>query len=1043
MNAFFSLDDWQNPLVFGVNKRPGHTGYHSYPDVTSALTGERSPYARLLNGEWQFTLLANPRAIPANFPQADPSTWQPIEVPGNWMLQGYDKPIYTNVKMPFPPDPPFVPDDNPTGLYRREFDIPTEWSDRQILICFEGVESAFYLWVNDQLVGYSQDSRLPAEFDITPFVQAGTNRLDAAVIRWSDGSYLEDQDHWWMAGIHRDVYLVAVPKIHLEDVFAYADLDDSFEQATLHVRARVEAFGTTTPEGCRVEVRLYDPAGQPVFDPPLVQPVIVSEREITRAELSARVDAPRLWSAETPHLYRLVVTLLDPAGEVLETQTCRTGFRRVEVRGRELLVNGQPVLFKGVNRHEHEDRRGKAVTLDSMIADIRLMKQFNFNAVRTCHYPNDPRWYDLCDEYGLYVIDEANIEAHALYDRLCNDPQWTQAFVDRGQRMVERDKNHPSVILWSLGNETGYGPNHDAMAGWIRGTDPTRPLHYEGAITRNWYGGHRATDIVCPMYPAVDRIAAYANDPHGDRPLIMCEYAHSMGNSTGNLKEYWDTIESHHGLQGGFIWDWVDQGLTKVDARGQEYWAYGGDFGDTINDFNFCINGLIWPDRTPHPAMDECKKVFQPVAVREVDLKTGRVEISNKRFFADLSDLELVWQIKADGQVLQEGALALPDIGPQTAAPVQLPYTLPAPAPATDHWLNVFFRLKQAAAWADTGYEIGWEQFQLPVAAESAITLSPGTMPAIQAELAGDTITLTGAEFRLVFDRTAGTLARWDMGGTPLILSGPVLNVWRAPTDNDGYKNTPLLPGKLLADWLEAGINEMTPEIVTFECQQTAPFAVRVHIVTHWHTSHHPNAFAHDALYTVLGSGDVLITSTVTSPLTLASLPRVGLTLHLPEGFEKFIWYGRGPNENYSDRKAGYPVDVYHSTVSDQYVPYILPQEHGNKTDVRWLALEHGTAGIGLLAAGVSGPLEASASHFTADDLYRAFHTCDLRPRAEVILNLDLMQCGLGGASCGPGTLPQYFVQPGTNTFTVRLRPYRLSGADPLELSKQQLEVSG
>jgi beta-galactosidase len=662
------INDWENPQVVGINKVPGHAPLIPYPNEITALAGhrEKSPYFQLLSGPWEFHLATTPTSVPEDFYQPDfeAGTWAEIEVPGNWTMQGYDKPIYTNTKMPIPPDPPRVPqDDNPTGLYRRTFTIPDNWPGRQIFICFDGVESAFYLWVNGQQVGYSQGSRLPAEFDLTPYIQPGQNTMAVMVIRWSDGSYLEDQDHWWMAGIYRDVYLYATPQVHIFDLFARAELDTDYRDAVLKVQAKINFYNQppladhrdeirhfeAVSPGYHVEMQLFDADNKAVLAEPPARPVQVHDWAMTNVNFMQNVTTPQKWSTETPNLYKLVLSLKDTGGDTIKAVSCKIGFRKVEIKHRELLINGQPVLMKGVNRHDHDDRLGKTITEASMMADIKLMKQFNINAVRTSHYPNDTRWYELCDEYGLYVIDEANIESHALYNKLCHDPEWTHAFVERGKRMVERDKNHPCIIMWSLGNESGYGPNHDALAGWIRGYDPTRPLHYEGAISqysallnapdeaeqvgrpsdpnweemarrRGWQMGHLATDVVCPMYPTVDHIMAYAQDPTNTRPLIICEYAHSMGNSTGNLHEYWQAIETHHGLQGGFIWDWVDQGILIVDENGQEYWAYGGDFGDEINDLNFCINGLIWPDRTPHPAMFEYKKILQPVSITAKNL---------------------------------------------------------------------------------------------------------------------------------------------------------------------------------------------------------------------------------------------------------------------------------------------------------------------------------------------------------------------------------------------------------------------------------------
>ncbi|MBE2225316.1 MAG: DUF4981 domain-containing protein, partial [Anaerolineae bacterium] len=615
---------------------------------------------------------------------------------------------------------------------------------RETIVCFEGVESAFYLYVNGRFCSYSQGSRLPAEFDITALIQPGANSLQALVIRWSDGSYVEDQDHWWMAGIYRDVYLYAVPNVHLRDVFATTKFDAQFEDATLTVQAEIESFGADA-DGFVVEVDVVGGNGRSLFPSPLAKSYHPNPKFAPKLRFTQTVEKPQKWSAETPTLYTLLVTLKDAAGETIEVVSQRIGFRQTEVVGRELLINGKPILIKGVNRHEHDDKTGKTISEASMITDIKLMKQFNINAVRNCHYPMHPRWYELCDEYGLYVIDEANIEAHANYELLCQDPNWTTAFLERGKRMVERTKNHACIILWSLGNESGYGPNHDALAGWIRRTDPSRPLHYEGAVShshgQNWETFALATDITCPMYPSVAEIIDYAQNEKATRPLIMCEYAHAMGNSCGNLKEYWDAIKTYHGLQGGFIWDWVDQGLLKTDENGNRYWAYGGDFGDEINDYNFCINGLIWPDRTPHPALYEYKKLIQPISVefsersiqgatplsispqrgeKQVPLPSGGVRggilrIKNERDFVDLADVNGRYELLANGKPFQIGSLPILAIAPGETQEIDLNLVVPPYPAGTEFHLNIHLTLAEDTPWAEAGHEIAWEQFELKI----------------------------------------------------------------------------------------------------------------------------------------------------------------------------------------------------------------------------------------------------------------------------------------------------------------------------------------
>lgn len=1075
-----ALPDWENPQQVGINKLPAHATLIPYPDETAALTcrQDESPYFLLLNGQWQFKLVANPNAAPNGFyrPDFDTTAWANITVPGNWQMQGYDKPIYTNIKMPFPANPPYVPhDDNPTGLYHRTFTIPAGWEKRQVFISFNGVETAFYLWLNGQPVGFSKVSRLPAEFDLTPYLQPGSNTLTLMVIRWSDASYIEDQDYWWLSGVFRDVYLYATPKIHIFDFFAHTEFDSEFCNATLKVEAQINFYEQETGADYRLEMRLYNAQGQAVFSEPVSRPILETDWSPSRVSLLKTVTTPYHWSAETPYLYTLVLSLKNATGETVEAESCKIGFRQVKIRGREILINGQAVLLKGVNRHDFHDRLGRAVPEETLLTDIKLMKQFNLNAVRTSHYPNDARWYDLCDQYGLYVIDEADLECHAVRDKLAHHPHWTHAFVDRGQRMVERDKNHPCVIFWSLGNESGYGPNHDAMAGWIRGYDPSRPIHYEGAISphsalRNiagweaemenfsgpelqeagrrmgWQQGFLTTDVVSPMYPTVDHIIAYAQNQANTRPMIMCEYAHSMGNSTGNLKEYWDAIETCPGLQGGFIWDWVDQGLHRVDDQGREYWAYGGDFGDEINDGNFCLNGLVWPNRVPHPALYEYKKVLQPIGVKAVDLVAGIIEITNKQYFTNLSGYKATWEIAVDGEIVQQGELLLPEIPPQESR-----MTAFSPWPhlplwegekensGAEYFLTVRFKLAEDTLWAEQGHEVAWEQFKLSSPATSSVPhLRLERMPDLNLFQNNREAIVTGLDFDLVFDREAGCIAAFTYQGQPLLVKGPQLNVWRAATDNDGLKLWPDQSDKLLYKWLKVGLDRLTWQTDQVVVEQLHPQVIRFTSRLVGRAPGCLEEITHQQTTTVYGSSDVVIENTVEANLNLISLPRLGLTMQLSSGFENFTWYGRGPHENYIDRNTGAAVGLYRSTVNEQYVSYVMPQENGNKTEVRWLSLTN-EAGTGLLVAG-SIPLEVSVSHYTAADLYRARHINELIRRNEVILNLDYRQCGLGGASCGPGTLPQYLVAPGCYQFTVWLRPFiaKSGGLIPVQLSCQR-----
>lgn len=649
-----ALPTYVAPECVSLNRLPMRATCYPYPSVALARGGERekSPWFQLLNGPWRFRMADRPEDITVEDTSSETnrSAWAEVAVPGNWTLQGYGHPHYTNIQMPFPNEPPSVPAENPTGIYARHFDLPDSWRDRRIVIHFGGAESVLYVFVNGHAVGMGKDSRLPSEFDITRHVKfAGRNEVVAVVVKWSDATFIEDQDQWWMGGLHREVYLYATSPVYIADVFATAALEKNYRGG--HFTAKIKLGFPEQPEpGWKVEANLYDDQGKAAWSKPLAVEVPVGAPERwprLEAHLDAKVSQVRPWSAEAPHLYRLVVVLKNTAGKIVEVTSTRLGFRSIEICDRQLLVNGRRVMIKGVNRHDHHDTLGKALDRETMRLDAVTMKRCNVNAVRCSHYPNDPYWLDLCDELGLYVIDETNLEAHAFFHQLCRDRRYTTAFVDRAVRMVERDKNHSSVIAWSLGNESGFGPNHEAMAAWIRAYDPSRPLHYEPALyqhnvvskLKRYDHGYQATDIVCPMYASIEQIMAWATDkshPDRRRPLILCEYSHAMGNSNGSLADYWDAFEKHPGLQGGFIWEWIDHGIRQKTADGVEYWAYGGDFGDQPNDLNFVCDGLVWPDRRPHPGVEEFRYLAQPAKATAFDAKRGMLTIKNKQDFASL-----------------------------------------------------------------------------------------------------------------------------------------------------------------------------------------------------------------------------------------------------------------------------------------------------------------------------------------------------------------------------------------------------------------------
>lgn len=1034
------VPDWENPKIVERNREPAHATLIPYSDEKTALTDEwaKSPWFLSLNGDWKFRLVQKPELAPKGFYEVDHKTdgWDTIPVPSNWQMFGYDRPIYVNVRYPFSPDPPRVPHDwNPTGIYRRSFKVPEVWRNRQIFLVFDGVDSAFYVWINDNLVGYSQGSRLPAEFNITLFVRHGENVLAVQVLRWSDGSYLEDQDMWRMSGIFRDVYLFCTPNMHIRDFFIITELDEEYKDATLKVQAKIRNYSINKTGRCILEINLMDAKGTPVFTESLTRTIKeLRPHDEVVLETGRKISNPNKWSAEHPYLYTLLLTLKDTEGKIVEVENCKVGFRRVETKEGRIFVNGFPVLLKGVNRHEHDDVRGHTVTVESMTEDIKLMKRFNFNAVRTSHYPNHRAWYDLCDKYGVYVIDEANIECHGLIyipDHIepANDPEWLNSFMERCVRMVERDKNHPCIIIWSLGNESGYGPNHDAMAGWIHGYDPTRLVHYEGTMPAHEKVSP-IVDVISVMYPPIDWLVSLAEDPSEDRPIVMCEYAHAMGNSLGNLKEYWETIHKYKRLCGGFIWDWVDQGIKQTTKDGEEWWAYGGDFGDEPNDGNYCINGLIWPDRKPQPGMWECKKIQQPVEAEAEDLKKGKIRIINRYNFSDLSSLDIFWELTADGELLECGQLPKLTTPPGKSEIVTFPFKTPKLKPAAECWLMIRFKLSQDTMWADKGHDVGWTQLKMPFEAPPNPVLKAEDMPALKLEESSTKITVSAPDFSLAFDKKEGRITSLEYKGFELVKRGPVFNVWRAPTDNDAPRQTPR--------WCEAGLDLIKHETKNVKVESVSPQIVRINVESSASAPDVTEGFDCRYVYNVYGSGDIVVQTDIVPKGDLPTLPRIGLQLIVPGDFNMFTWYGRGPHESYCDRKEGAPFEVYNGTVEDQYIPYIMPQENGNKTDVRWVSLTN-SKGLGLLAVGMPF-MEVSAHHYTTEDLTNAKHTFELKKRKDVTLNLDYKQSGLGEGSCGPDTLPKYLIKPEHVSFMIRLRPFLMKETSAMELSKQKIE---
>ena len=1045
-----ALCTYQNPECISINRLPMRATLYPFTDAAQAREGSReaSPWFRLLDGKWSFRYCQKPGEVTEADTAAgtDRSDWDKVEVPGNWTMQGYGYPHYTNVQMPFKNEPPTVPEENPTGVYATRFEVPADWKGRRVVLHFGGAESVLYVYVNGKPVGMGKDSRLPSEFDVTPYVTVGkANELVAVVVKWSDATFIEDQDQWWMGGLHREVYLYATAPVHIADVFARAGLENNYRDGRLNLTAWI-GFPGQPEEGWKARVELFDPKGKAVGKAVEAEFPVANLGGYGRlqANFSVAVKNVAAWSAELPRLYRVVVSLLDPKGRVVEITSTRTGFRSVEVRDRQLLVNGQAVLIKGVNRHDHHDTKGKALDYETLLLDAVTMKRLNVNAVRTCHYPNDPRWLDLCDEMGFYVIDETNLESHAFYNQICSDKRYASAFLDRGLRMVVRDKNHPAVIIWSLGNESGYGENHDAMAGWIRRYDPSRPLHHEGGVSpqlpadmmpkKAYDCGYNVTDIVCPMYPSIDGIIKWATDkkhPDRRRPLIMCEYSHAMGNSNGSLADYWDAFEKYPGLQGGFIWEWLDHGIKQKTASGEEYWAYGGDFGDTPNDLNFVCDGLVWPDRKPHPGVFEFAWLARPVKALGFDAKKGTLRIFNTRYFATLADLRGAWELKINGAVAARGKLPALKTAPRKEEALRLPLRLdkielPAGAEA---FLHVRFTTAAETAWSEAGYTVGWDQIALPAAAfkKAARQSAPkaGKFAPLQITEAKGTKgrTVIGNEV-LQLEVAGGKIESLSVKGKTVLSSGPELQIWRGPTDNDGIKGYTHEAYRTLYKWRELGLDKATLSAVPAKVKANRDGSVTLTLEHTVSCAGAKPAAVLRHVYTISPDGSIAVANTFTVSKVCNDLPRLGVTMTLPAGFEALQWFGRGPLENYVDRNRSSLVDLYESTVSGQYVPYVMPQEHGNHTDVRWVAVSNGEAGVRVEAQKPKGPLEFSASHFTAQDLYAAFHTYDLKPRPETFLNLDLQQRGLGTQTCGPDTLPQYKIKPGRHQWTYRLTPW-------------------
>lgn len=1023
-----AIPEWQDPQVISINTEKPRADFFPYTTEKAALAmDKKGPLVQSLNGTWKFKWAQHPSKAQLNFydPKISDAAWDNIPVPSNWQVVGaregrkYDRPIFSNIKHPFKATPPrIVADTNAVGMYRTTFTV-SDVKDKQIFLHFGGVQSACYVWLNGVAIGYHEDGMTPFEFDVTEDVKAGVNNLAVEVINWSDGSYLEDQDYWRLSGIFRDVNLLLLPKVVLTDYSVRTILDANHENAALKLSAYVKNYGEQPIHAHQVLFTLYDASKNVVTTPvsQMVGTLEMGKEGAVRAEMP--VPSPAKWSAETPNLYTLTVQLMNSDGKVLEATSQRVGFRDVKIKGGQLLVNGKAVTIKGVNRHEFDRETGRVISRESMIKDITLMKQHNINAVRTSHYPNASEWYDLCDQYGLYVMDEANIESHELWSKniiLADNPQWRAAFLARGNAMVERDKNHPSVIIWSLGNESGMGQNFVDMGDFIKLADPTRPIHYEG---RKDYKPTTLSsfDIVSVMYPSTHDMTELVKKDKS-RPLIVCEYAHGMGNSIGNLKEYWDLIEKYPTMQGGFIWDWVDQGLKLKRPDGTDYWDYfnyldGANAGD----------GLVNPDRTPQPELNEVKKVYQNVKFEIPDtLKAGEksVTLHNTYDFQSLNAFELVWSVIENGKVVGKGG-SITNLNAQAHQKqhITIPYELPASVkPNAEYFLNLSIRLKEATRWAPKGHEVAWHQVPVvkPAAPRPNLSLY-GERPLRIAQVTAARVQISGQDFTVVFDKNEGRMISFKNKKEEMLESGPYANFWRVPTDNDeggGAKS-------YATQWRNFGLD--TLERISAE-MKTQRLTAQIYKVTLSQTLKQPKGEMDvQSVYMVYASGDIHVHNTFTPRGEWPSLAKVGMQLQMPATFTKTQWYGNGPHETYADRKTSGRMGIYAGTVVEQHFPYITPQENGNKTGVRWATVTN-PEGIGLLVVSDTA-FNFNVHDYTDKDLLAAKRRAAvLNCGTSTVVNIDLTQMGLGGDdSWSPRVHDAYLLPARTYTYTYRLRP--------------------
>lgn len=994
---------WEDPKTLHVNCEKPHAYFIPYDTEDKAKKNIRgmSRFFRSLNGSWRFKYYTSVQMVQDGFYAENFNTdaWDDLPVPSNWQMHGYDKPNYTNINYPYPCDPPFVPDDNPTGIYIRDFHYE-KTGNKQVHLAFEGVDSCFYLWLNGIFIGYSQVSHMTSEFNVTEYIRQGNNRIAVMVLKWCDGSYLEDQDMWRLSGIFRDVCLIERPESHIRDIFVRTSMNKDFSEASMKCQLEMS-------DGVEASIGtvLKDANGAVIYQGRIGLK--------GNGEFSIKLDSPKLWSAETPSLYELFLYHED------EIIPVKVGFRKIEVKDSTILINGKLVKFKGVNRHDSHPEFGHAIPFDHMKNDLYIMKRHNINAIRTSHYPNDPRFLELCDKIGFYLIDEADLECHGVSaagdkNMLAKDPMFEEAFLDRMKLMVERDKNHACIVMWSLGNESGYGINHIKMAEWVKGRDQSRLVHYEGACwleDLNQFDSS-SLDVFSNMYPSISKIE---NDiltiENENRPVILCEYSHAMGNGPGDLKDYWDLFYKYPRLAGGFVWEWCDHAVKTRTADGIEYYAYGGDFGDKPNDGNFCVDGLVYPDRRPHTGLLELKNVIAPIRTKAVDLRTGELEITNLFDFIDLSHVKLNWRVEKDGATVEAGEIDDLDIAPQKSRRIRIPC-------ATDrdeygrYFLDVFYTQKNDLEWADKGYEIAFRQFELPVAGIRKAVADKPDIPGLSIGIDDREISICGGDFRYIFDINHGAFTTIECNGVQMLCQKPKFNVWRAPTDNDRV---------IRLKWQEAGYDRLETHVYSVNVSEKDEKHIAICCDFSLGGYIKMPVIRAKSIWTVYGSGDIYLETKVQVREGIPFLPRFGIQLCMPKGNEVVEYFGYGPHESYIDKQQSTRKSKFHALVDNMHEDYLMPQENGSHYSTEWASVTN-QQGMGLLFTGMDD-FSFNASHYTPEDLTCAAHPFELKRRDETIVNIDYMMSGVGSGSCGPELLPQYRLSRSDFSFRVRIKP--------------------